>query len=444
MAKELTKTVDGAPLTADKFAAVGDPSNIDTWHLPLDTHKHVNSALDMYAHTDLPSSLKAPAARKIVARAKEEGLDTTDFVKNHLSSQTHGEAPRPWIEIFRAGDYSKAGKGTITPDDLHRVARAYDPTYHEAPETLGHRSDDQPAFGWIDGLMVDGDKLLARERQVDPKFAEARKAGKFKKRSAAFYTDENGQVTGLRHLAWLGAGIPEVKGLQDVNFDDHGSKFIMVDFGEEEAVAQETKTVAEQIKAYFAELFGGNAQPATFSEADVTRIATEAATAAAAPLQQKIATLETDLTAQKTQFAERERALAGGATKLKAEQAVTKLKGAGKWIPAFDKAGVPVLFDELAKLTVTVEFGEGAEKKPTAPFDMLLNFLEGLPKIVPGGRLVEGAPRAAGGPSTGDPLTDLAKTRQKEKNISFSEALDQVVAEQPELATAGRSTAGAI
>ena len=30
----------------------------------------------------------------------------------------HGEAPRGWFEIFRAGDYSKAGKGVITAADL--------------------------------------------------------------------------------------------------------------------------------------------------------------------------------------------------------------------------------------------------------------------------------------------------------------------------------------
>ena len=88
------KTVEGAPLTADKFAYVGDPQDPETWHLPLDSHQHINSALDMFAHTDLPSSAKAPTARKIVEKARGENLDTTDFVKNHLSSQMHGEAPR--------------------------------------------------------------------------------------------------------------------------------------------------------------------------------------------------------------------------------------------------------------------------------------------------------------------------------------------------------------
>jgi hypothetical protein len=437
------KTVDGAPLTADKFAYVGDPGDPETWHLPLDTHQHVNSALDMFAHTDLPSSAKAPTARRIVEKARGENLDTTDFVKNHLSSQMHGEAPRPWFEIFRAGDYSKAGKGVITPDDLKRVVRNYDPTYHEAPETLGHRSDDQPAYGWIDGLMVDGDKLLARERQVDPKFDEARKAGKFKKRSAAFYTDDSGQVTGLRHLAWLGAGIPEVKGLEDVAFDDHGSKFITVNFGEDDAVAAETKTVAEEIKAFFAKMFGEGA-PKTFSEDDVKRVATEAATAAAAPLQTKIAALEGDLTKQTTKFAEREAALAGGEVKQRAAAAEARLKTAGRWIPAYEKMGLGLVFDELAKVTATVEFGEGAAKKSVTPLEMLVLFLEGLPKIVPGGRIVDGVQPARTGKTTGDPLTDAAKARQKEKNISFGEALAQIAEEQPELTAPGTAAGGAV
>ncbi len=178
-------------------------------------------------------------------------------VKNHLT-QIYGEAPRLWIEICRAGDYSKAGKGVITPDDLHRVVRNYDPSYHEAPVTIGHPVDDKPAYAWIDGLMVDGRNLLARETQVDPKFNEARHAGKFKKRSAAFYCDDRGNITGLRHVAWLGAQPPEIKGLSEVAFDDHGSKFITVDFGEDKTVAGE-KSVTEQVKeamrGLFAEMF---------------------------------------------------------------------------------------------------------------------------------------------------------------------------------------------
>jgi len=439
-----TKTVDGAALTADQFAYVGDPTDIETWHLPLDTHKHVNSALDMFAHTDLPSSAKGPTARKIVAKAKDENLDTTDFVKNHLS-QNFDEATSPWIEIFRAGDYRSAGKGLITRNDLDRVVRNYDPKFHEAPVCIGHPKDDKPAFGWIERLAVNGDTLLAKEKQVDPIFNEARSAGRYKKRSAGFYQNAAGQIAGLRHVAYLGAQPPQVKGLADVAFDDHGLKFIEVDFGEDETVPDENKTVVEQIKAYFAELLGGNAQPRTFSEDDARRIATEAVSAATAPLQTKVTALETQLQTQATQFAEREKAIAGGELKQRAQAAVTRLKAAGKWIPAFDKMGLVSVFEELAKSTATVEFGEGEAKKTLSPLEMQVLFLEGLPKIVPGGTLFTGALGAhKAGNSSGDPLTDAARARQKEKDITFGEALAQVAEEQPELTVAGTAAGGAV
>ena len=431
MANALTKTVDGKPLTADQFAYVGDPKNIESWHLPLDTHQHVNSALDMFAHTDLPSSAKGPTARKIAAKAKEENLDTTDFVKNHLP-QTFAEAASPWIEVFRAGDYRDKGKGLITRADLDRVVRNYDPTYHEAPVTIGHPSNDKPAFGWIERLAVDGDTLLAKEKQVDPQFHEARKAGRYKKRSAAFYQDASGQITSLRHVAYLGAAPPEVKGLQDVAFDDHGLEFIEVDFGEDEPVAGETKTVAEQIKAFFAEAFGSNVQPKTFSEDDLKSITGEALANAAKAFDAKVIALQSELATQTAKFTEREKLIAGGEVKQRAVEAAARLKTAGKWLPAFDKMGLGL------------EFGEGDAKKSVTPLETLVLFLEGLPKIVPSGRVFEAAAHARGGNSSGDPLTDAARVRQKEKKITFSEALDEVAAEQPELAVAGRTTAGSI
>jgi hypothetical protein len=284
---------------------------------------------------------------------------------------------------------------------------------------------------------------LARERGVDPKFNELRQAGKFKKRSAAFYPDADGGVKGLRHVGWLGAQPPEVKGLQDVAFDDHGSSFITVEFGEDGQMAAGEKTFAEQFKETFAALLGIGASPTpkTFSEDDVKRIVTEAS----APLLAKVTTLETDLKASTASFAEREASLAGGEVKQRAVAAAARLKTAGKWVPAFEKQGLSLVFDELAKVTTTIEFGEGDAKKKVTPLETLVLFLEGLPKIVPDGRMTLGAvPGARGNKSTGDPLTDAARARQKEKNITFAEALTQVAEEQPELTVAGASAGGAV
>jgi hypothetical protein len=352
----------------------------------------------------------------------------------------------PWIEIFRAGDYRSKGKGLVTREDLSRVAASYDSSFHEAPVTVGHPKDNLPAFGWIDQLMVRGDLLMAQEKQVDPQFNELRQAGRFKKRSASFYTDADGKIAGLRHVGWLGAMPPEVKGLQDVQFDDNGRKFIEVDFGEEEE--QMEKTIAEQVKEYLAGLLGVGT-PKTFSEADVTALVTSAVntavTAAVDPLKAQIAKQATD-------FAEREGKLTGAELQSKAQQAVTRLKSKGKWIPAFEKMGGELLFAELAGLSNTVEFGEGDAKKTLSPLEMFENFMEGLPAVVPAG--TKFTPQAAAQATTVDygekadqnsvQLHTLASKRASEKSISYGEALTQVAQENPALTKPGNASAGAV
>jgi hypothetical protein len=350
----------------------------------------------------------------------------------------HADFGGGWIQIFQTGSYGDKGK--FDEADLDRVVSNYKPDLHEAPAVVGHPKDNAPAYGWTSGLKRDGDKLLAKFSQVDPAFEEAVKAGRYKKRSAAFYLDDQGRITNLRHVGFLGALPPEVKGLQDLKFADNGRKFTEVDFGEEAVVAQE-KTFKEQMKEFFAEVFGGGDKGAggqkTFSEDDVKKIATEAAAVASAPLEAQLKELKETTAKQTTAFAEREKLIATGEVKQRAIAAATKLRASGKWVPAFDRMGLTQVFEELAPLTSTIEFGEGDQKKKLSPLETLVTFLEGLPKIIPAGTVFNGslAP-TAGGKATGDPLTDAAKARQKEKKITFGEALAEVAREQPELTRA--------
>jgi hypothetical protein len=438
-----TKTVAGQDLHASDFAYVGDPDDPGTWSLPVHDKDHVQNALARFNQTDVPAAKKQAVAKKLASKARSVGIDPSGFEKENVKSDEHAEAhdyAGGWIEIFRAGDYGDQGKAKVTRSDLVRVVNDYDPEYHEAPECIGHPADNLPAYGWVDRLKLDGDVLLMKETQVDPEFADMRGAGKFKKRSAAFYRDANGDISGLRHVAWLGAQPPAVKGLKNLNFNDADREFVEFEFAQEETVE---KPIKEQIAEFFAELFNGKKTPAEFSEAAVQSIVTKAVDAATKPLTEKIAKLETDHTAQTAKFSERETRIAQGETRQRATEAVVKLKGSGHWVPAFEKQGLPLVFDELAKITTTVEFGEGDAKKKVAPLEILVQFLEGLPKMVPSGRVAAGAPTGQG-KSTGDPLTDLAKARAAEKKISFSEALTQVAEENPELTVPGGAHAGAV
>jgi hypothetical protein len=147
-----------------------------------------------------------------------------------------------WIEIFRAGDYPQ---GKFSPEDLDQIVAAYNPALHEAPLVVGHPADNKPAYGWVAELKREGPTLLARAKDVVPAFEEMVKAGLFKKRSASFYRNypEAGKLY-LRHVGFLGAQPPEVKGLKDVFVElfgeGDGVEVLEVEFAatEEEKEAQ--------------------------------------------------------------------------------------------------------------------------------------------------------------------------------------------------------------
>ncbi len=439
---DLTKTVDGKPLTANQFAYVGDAKDISTWHLPIDKD-HIASALKMFGHErHVPPPQKAAVARRIVAAAKAAGLDTKNFEATYLKSSEHADFGNGWVEIFRAGDYG--AKGNFSADDLDRVIQNYDPATHEAPACVGHPADNLPAYGWAARLLRQGATLLAKFKEVDPAFEDAVKAGRYKKRSAAFYLDDAGRIENLRHVAFLGAQPPEVKGLKNLQFDDNGREYTEVDFGEESAMPADEKSVKDQIKAFFAEMFGPQPTSKTFSEDDVKRIATEAVATATTGLQAKVTELESSLTAQTAKFSERESALASTEERQRAANAVNRLKAAGRWIPAFEKMGLPLIFAELAKDSKILEFGEGDQKRKASALELLAEFMEGLPRIVPEGRTFTGASASRPKNSTGDPLTDAAKARQKEKKVTFAEALAEVAAENPELTVVGAASGGQV
>lgn len=139
------------------------------------------------------------------------------------------------IEIFRAGRRvdMHGREFDITTDDLADIAGRYDPAAFEAPLVIGHPQLNAPAYGWVAGLRVEGDTLVADAHQLDAAFAEAVSAGRYKKRSAAFLLPNapNNPTPGkfyLQHVGFLGAQPPAVNGLRDVQFaadSEHVAEF---------------------------------------------------------------------------------------------------------------------------------------------------------------------------------------------------------------------------
>ncbi|MBD2628482.1 hypothetical protein [Trichormus variabilis] len=146
-----------------------------------------------------------------------------------------------YLEIFKAGKHTAMDGRTLSfgESEINASVKAYDPSIHEAPLVVGHPKSDAPAYGWVKGLTGNTGLMQAIPHQVDPVFAEMVNAGRFKKISASFYMPDHptNPVPGvyyLKHVGFLGAVAPAVKGLKSASFEEseEGILDLEVDFAE--------------------------------------------------------------------------------------------------------------------------------------------------------------------------------------------------------------------
>jgi hypothetical protein len=172
-----------------------------------------------------------------------------------------------WKEVFKAGTHKDASgnEKLWTDEDLDSITQKYNnqlpDVRHEAPVVIGHPVNNSPAYAWVDELKRDGDTLLARFSQIDPQFEELVQNGRYKKVSIALYPDMM-----LRHVGFLGAIPPAVKGLKDTEFND-GNSFIS--FGSETNVEEnlcESYANAEQTHNEFSANDEGGMENASAKE----------------------------------------------------------------------------------------------------------------------------------------------------------------------------------
>jgi hypothetical protein len=364
-----------------------------------------------------------------------------------------------WIEIFRAGDYGD--KGVWTAEDVRKMAANFDPAHWQPPAVLGHPKEDAPAYGLVAALREENGGLFARFEKVAPELEQLAKDGRYPNRSAAIYANPRGNGPVLRHVGFLGATPPEVKGLAQIKFSD--GEFIAVEFKEEEAMPENNDPQLSRdqvgLLARFAEglrnIFRSDAaaQPAAaFTEEQVQK-RIEAATK---PLLDAV----TNLSKKFEESVTESRRLASEATNAQklAEVAafIEKRKAANQWVPAFTEAGLDKVLEDLALAGGKVKFGEAGKEKEITAYAALCTFLERVPAIVPSGTLATGAPRRSksGGVTRinetpnlrVDPnsvfLNDRAEEIAKEQKIEFGEALKLARAEMGDGAAAGAIAAG--
>ena len=316
------------------------------------------------------------------------------------------------IHIFRPGRHTSMQGATIDfgEGDLIATANAYDPARHEAPLVIGHPRADAPAWGWVGGLTADGGGLFAAPRQLDPAFAEMVRAGRFKKVSASFYTPDSphNPVPGvyyLRHVGFLGAQPPAVKGLAPVNFaeGDTDEGCVSFDFAESPGLLRWLADLFRGLREYVVEKDGAETADRAIPSYAVSGLQEMAAASAAQAAEipafaenlppKKEHTMQKQETppAENIDFAEtKARAdelerkvayLTGIARKERASRVVDKVLADGRLTPA-QSVG---LADFMAGLDEegTFDFAEdGGKTTSMSPAAFMAAFLERLPKQV--------------------------------------------------------------
>ncbi len=163
------------------------------------------------------------------------------------------------IHIFRAGTHTDMHGRRInfSDADLNEIAQNYNPDLHEAPVVVGHPKTDAPSYAWVSAVKKDRDGLKAEPRDIDPQFAELVKNRRYSKVSASFYCpDSPGNPTPgkyyLRHVGFLGAQPPAIKGLKPVSFaeDEEG----VVEFADWSL--QTTASLFSRIRDFLISQFG--------------------------------------------------------------------------------------------------------------------------------------------------------------------------------------------
>ena len=320
--------------------------------------------------------------------------------------------PPKLIHIFKPGRFTTAAGEVIefSEADIEAMARAYDPKLHKAPLVVGHPKTDDPAKGWAKALTATKRGLYAAPEKVDVAFAESVNGGAYGKVSAKFYrpTDAANPVPGvwyLRHVGFLGAQPPGVKGLDEPEFSEsddgcvcfqEGVEFsawddlanaglwrsmrdwFLASFGQETADRVIPNYQVQQLESSAQQELKDETQrgpafaepPAPSSQPQESTVTDEEA----AQLRDKNAALE-------RQNEELRKAQAEAAAKARhtanvefAESLVNEAR-----IPSAQKDQVAAICSQL-ETTPDVEFGEGEAKKPL--HQLFRDFLKALPPSV--------------------------------------------------------------
>lgn len=370
------------------------------------------------------------------------------------------------LQIFKPGKHTATSGAVIefTEQMLRDAVQAYDPKLHEAPLVVGHPKGDHPAYGWVQSLQFgEGGAIEAVPHQVDAEFAELVNAGRYKKLSASWYLPDapanpKPGTLYLRHVGFLGAQPPALKGLKSASFAEGEAG--VVEFGD--WTDRSVVSLFRRLRDFLVDQFGMEKadqvlpgyeleflQEQALKPTDPTPAYHEGASMTPqeiAAAQADLKAREDKLKADQASFAERETALAARETAVAAVEKTNRGKAIGAFVDDLvkqgkvlpkDKARMVAFMEALPEAAQVIEFAEGDKKTETPALKVFQDFLQGLPKAVDFGE--RGAPNGAEGAEIDleDPLAiaqaaqDFQESEAKAgRHVSTAAAVQHVTTKQ--------------
>lgn len=355
-----------------------------------------------------------------------------------------------WFAFFKSGKQTDSQERTkeFKKEDLDKIVETYNNGKNDAPIVIGHPKSNAPAWGWIESLKRSGEYLLAKPKDLAPEFKEWVGKKMFKKVSMSIGSDG-----ALRHIGFLGAAAPAVKGLPDVSFTEaEYSEFEFAEYGEMGVVAG----MFQNIREFFIEKFGKEVadkiisswdvdylrdsdKPAvkqgqpefqepdrkedltmsdkTFTEDEVKAKLKEEKSKLEKDFSEQLSKKDEDLKSEKKKTADFE----GSQRKKKIADFVEQMKKEGKLAPAEEKLGLNVEFLETLDDQEVHEFtdssGEGAGTKKETQLSRVMNYLENRGKVIEFSEIATEGKKAPAAKSKHDHLGDKSKFSQEQMEL---------------------------
>jgi hypothetical protein len=312
---------------------------------------------------------------------------------------------------------------------------------------IGHPEIDAPAYAWASAFTYDeaSERLLADLDQIEPLFADAVAAGRYKKISLALFGPDHpaNPKPGAyypKHIGFLGGAAPAVSGLQPVAFQATEGALVF-EFGE--PALRDVASLFQLMREFLIEKFGSEQADKTMPSWTIRWIDEAAERPTEKPISSfsapKEPTMadgkpdnkpsEADLQARLAEYERRE------AERARADNLAFAdgLVGEGRLLPVLKNKVVGLLnsLTSPGKGPLTVSFADGAEQKSAAAIDLLRDVLKAQPKVVTFGATDLGQEPEEMSVANADAIARRAIAFQSEQAakgiiVSTSEAVDHV------------------